>query len=945
MREWWSASEIVGLPGMPTTVQGVKFQARRKDWRNQPRTGKGGGLEYHLRSLPVITQNYLIHQEASRIAPALATVGEAPLPTPTAEALGGGLTPVSGPHGTAHPTAHHSGELTAKALGQPGPAAPGAVVAKNATTAARQPGQPGQPAPHPEQPLGMVATASARRVKPAPGAPAPRARRAETQALAVQTATAKPVTAGATAPAVTAAGTSLATPAGTSLATPTGTPFTAPAKTPLATPTGAALATPAKRTLAPRATDDPADELPALNAVLTDWQRQARDARLRVLAWVDELTLSLGSQSAAIERVLALIAQGPLPAALAHALAQANERPRLRQDPRPDDRPLVTLSRGTLYRWLAARRQGPDALAPRPAQSVGRVQPPWVAPLLAIYQDPAKPTAAACWRQLRDLALPGLELPCQRTAEIWLTQRLPVAIAQWGRLGTRARRAIKPFVRRTTDGLWPMDIVAVDGHTFKAWVAHPLSGERFRPEITTYLDLATRRIVGCAAWVAESQYAIWLALRAMILNPHQGVPALHYSDNGAYTGDQHRSLLARLGIDQLHSLPGNPQANGAIERINRSLWLPAAKQLPLYAGKDMDKDAFKARKSQADKDGAGLVPWADFTAFLQEQIRAYNGREHASLTRNRTRLSPDHAWAEAVAEGWQPTRLDQGDLHDLLPSETRTCRRGEVRLPFGIFFSKDLDDYHGQPVRVGYDPADGAQVWVSDLRGRLIATAQRDGNARPYVSATAIEDARAKREAARIKRLEARIERVQAQETPVIDLRPAASATLPATGPAATLPTVTLPVDPQLAEQERRLAEARAALADLPDLVLPRPGEWVPDLGDRPLPPLPTVERRPDHEIRLDHPQPGLPLAPVAPLPGRHGIHYLDQLASDPERYQQWLRLKADAAEGQALDDREWAFIERFANSDYCQITERLFAQFNAQLAAQDSARSDTRDG
>ncbi len=900
MRDWWTITQLTGIPGMPGTPQGTRKAMAKAPAEYQRKRIDGKGLEYHLRSLPVITQNFLIHQEASRIVPE--TAG-ATLALP-AEAPGGGLT-LSGPHGTAHPTAHQTGELTARALGQTG-----------------QPGLSGQtshPGHHPEQPLGKVATSSTPStptplVKLAPGAPAPRARRAEAQALAVQTAPA-------------------AKPANTNTNTN-------------ATATAPALANPAatRTALAPRDADDAADELPAINAVLTDWQRQARDARLRVLAWVDELTVSLGGQAAAIDRLLGLITQGLLPPEMALTLAQANERPRLSQDPR-QDRPVVTLSRGTLYRWLAARRQGPHALAPRPANTRGRVQPAWIAPLLALYQDPAKPSVAACLRQLAQLAPQGLELPCQRTAEVWLTQRLPAAITQWGRMGTRARRAIRPFIRRTTDGLWPMDIVAVDGHTFKAWVAHPLSGERFRPEITTYLDLATRRIVGCAAWVAESQYAIWLALRAMILNPHQGVPALHYSDNGAYTGEQHRSLLARLGIDQTHSLPGNPQANGAIERINRSLWIPAAKQLPLYAGKDMDKDAFKARKSQADKDGTGLVPWTEFTAFLQEQIRAYNGREHASLTRNRTRLSPDQAWAEAVSEGWLPTLLEQDDLHDLLPSETRTCRRGEVRLPWGRYFSKDLDDYHGQQVRVGYDPGDGASVWVSDLRGRLIATAQHDGNARPYVSATAIEDARAKREAARIKRLEARIERVQAQETPVIDLRPAAGATPTTSGPDATLPTVTLPVDPQIAEQERRLEEARAALADLPDLVLPRPGEWVPDLGDRPLPPLPTVERRPDHEIRLDHPQPGLPLAPVAPLPGRHGIHYLDQLASDPERYQQWLRLKADAAEGQALDDREWAFIERFANSDYCQITERLFAQFNAQLAAQDSARSDTRDG
>ncbi len=630
----------------------------------------------------------------------------------------------------------------------------------------------------------------------------------------------------------------------------------------------------------------------------------------------------MGGQAAAITPLLGQAAAGALPPALATALALAHERPR--QAGTRSGRPQDPVSRGTLYRWLAARRQGADALAPQPGPRK-LAQPAWVPALLALYQDPAKPTIAACLRQLAQHAPPGLVLPCQRTAELWLTQRLPAVITQWGRLGTRARRAIKPFVRRTTDGLWPMDIVAVDGHTFKAWVAHPLSGERFRPEITTYLDLATRRIVGCAAWVAESQYAIWLALRAMVINPHQGVPALHYSDNGAYTGDQHRALLDRLGVAQCHSLPGNPQANGAIERINRSVWLPAAKQLPLYAGHDMDKDAFKARKAQADRDGTGLVPWSDFTAFLQGQIRAYNAREHASLTRGRDRLSPDQAWAVAVSDGWQPTLLEQDDLHDLLPTLTRTCRRGEVRLPWGRYFSTDLTPHHGQEVRVGYDPADGATVWVSDLAGRLLTTATRDANARPYVSATAIEDARAKREAARVKRLEARIARVQAEETPVL------------------AGTARAEEDPALA----------ALIASLPDLTLPRPGEFVPDLT-RPAAVLPVLAQRTPTPLSWETAPPAAPapaewpgapitagpgpLAPVTPLPGRRQVHYLDRLEHDPERYQHWCRLKADAARGEPLDDRETAFVQAFARSDYARVTERLYAEFEARMNAAPAA-------
>ncbi len=57
-------------------------------------------------------------------------------------------------------------------------------------------------------------------------------------------------------------------------------------------------------------------------------------------------------------------------------------------------------------------------------------------------------------------------------------------------MGKNAIRAIKPFVRRTMDGLWPMDVVTVDGHIFKAYVRHPATGARFRPEVTTEFFLS-----------------------------------------------------------------------------------------------------------------------------------------------------------------------------------------------------------------------------------------------------------------------------------------------------------------------------------------------------------------------------------------------------------------------------------------------------------------------
>ena len=55
-REWFSAKELTGLPGMPKSIQGTIKCAKREAWQSRPRQGRGGGREYHLSSLPPETR-------------------------------------------------------------------------------------------------------------------------------------------------------------------------------------------------------------------------------------------------------------------------------------------------------------------------------------------------------------------------------------------------------------------------------------------------------------------------------------------------------------------------------------------------------------------------------------------------------------------------------------------------------------------------------------------------------------------------------------------------------------------------------------------------------------------------------------------------------------------------------------------------------------------------
>lgn len=58
MKEWFSASEIatMRLPALPTVKANVIALADREGWRNRPREGRGGGLEYHWSAIPAVAR-------------------------------------------------------------------------------------------------------------------------------------------------------------------------------------------------------------------------------------------------------------------------------------------------------------------------------------------------------------------------------------------------------------------------------------------------------------------------------------------------------------------------------------------------------------------------------------------------------------------------------------------------------------------------------------------------------------------------------------------------------------------------------------------------------------------------------------------------------------------------------------------------------------------------
>ena len=514
------------------------------------------------------------------------------------------------------------------------------------------------------------------------------------------------------------------------------------------------------------------DEVPAVvqpTATLTDKQRAERDARQSVLAQISRLQMQGNcSRESAMTTLLTMARLGKLEAGHDAQL-------RLARDPRGrsgDGYPSIR----TLKRWLSA-----GDLAPKLIQKSQKV-PAWAPALMKLYGQPQKPSLSWCVEQLPKHVDRGVTIPSYHQANRFLN-KLGMVERQRGRMLDREIKTILPFVRRDSAHMWPGDCYTADGHTFDAEVAHPRHGRPFRPELTSVLDIATRKCVGWSAGLAESTWAVLDAQRHAVET--HGICALWYVDNGSGYANamQETEVIGfadRLGMVITNSLPYNSQARGVEERSHQSIWVRAAKELPTYMGEVMDRQAkqkvFKITRKDIKAVGTSklLLPWEDFLKHCEATVDAYNNRPHSGLPKivdpingKRRHQTPNEAWQAGLDEGWTPTLVTSAEAEDLFrPYVYATVLRGEIRLFNNLYFSHELTEWHGEKVRVGYDLHDANRVWVRDQEGRLICVAEFEANKRAYFPQSAIDHAADKRAAAREKRLQTKLEEVREERNP-----------------------------------------------------------------------------------------------------------------------------------------------------------------------------------
>jgi len=510
---------------------------------------------------------------------------------------------------------------------------------------------------------------------------------------------------------------------------------------------------------------------------LSNWQREIAENRLFVVRYIQQQIKQGNKKTPAIEQFIADADAVLLPEEMQLAVQKANAKA-------GEGR---TVSRRSVFDWVKAVEEAEQhsinvisVLAPKARRSE---IPVWAMDLLKLYAQPQKPTLAAVLELLPNYLKEDVPCPTYNQAYRFIKEKLGNVEAQRGRMGNRELKNLQPFIRRDTEQLLPTDVYTADGHCFDAEVAHPMHGKPFRPEITSIIDVATRRLVGWSIDLAESGWAVLDAVRMSACEC--GIPAIFYVDNGSgyknqMMGAKGRGVMARLNTEISHALPYNSQAKGLIERSHKTLWVKAAKNLPSYIGKDMDAEAsnkmFKLTRSEIKKIGVskGLMSWTDFLNYAAEVVNNYNNKPHSSLKRitdpvtlKKRHLSPLEAWNEALEMGTPIDRVEDWDAEDLFrPYEERKVRRGEIELFGNRYFSQDLAEYHNDTVLVGYDIHNADRITVRDEDGRLICYAFWNANKRSYFPMTKVELARQRRADGRLRRLAVKQDEVLQEVNP-----------------------------------------------------------------------------------------------------------------------------------------------------------------------------------
>lgn len=432
-------------------------------------------------------------------------------------------------------------------------------------------------------------------------------------------------------------------------------------------------------------------------------------------------------------------------------------------------------TRSTICEWIASyKAEGLNGLLPN---HQGRVveSSSWWGPALEYFNKPTKPDISAVHRHLVEVEKFAVTYDQVRhylnSVPAMLGRNSPA------RLGKNLYRLTeKAYIRRSTENALAGDVYVADGYRADIYLAHPVTGDLWRPELTVGMDLHSRCIVAWRADEHEGTIAVQnMWAEAFARWGH--VPPFLYIDNGSgyknrLMSDEAVGFYHRAGIQQIiHSIPGNPHGKGWIERFFRivkddflKLWRPQ-----FYCGHDMASEVQQLTVREVKAGRLQLPTLQEFTEAFNAWLERYHQRPHPE-NKDVTRAQ---LWAELVPIPPHAT------VHELKRQVAElTVRRATVTHGRRTYGHPDLIAFNGQKVLLEYDLMVNEVGVIRTLDGRWICDAHLVGR-RDAVDTNRLEEKRQASAESTIKRLERKMDEQKARAGRVIDVDSMTDALLP----------------------------------------------------------------------------------------------------------------------------------------------------------------------
>ena len=252
-----------------------------------------------------------------------------------------------------------------------------------------------------------------------------------------------------------------------------------------------------------------------------------------------------------------------------------------------------------------------------------------------------------------------------------------------------------------------------DGHTIDVYLAHPATGQPFRPELTAFLDAKSRFIVGWSLSEGESALSTHNTL-VLCVAEHDDVPGMLHTDPGSgFDNKIIQDFCEQLSIYQRLAIAGNAKGKGRIERWFRTVRDRHDKKFSTYCGHDMADESNRTLKADVNSGKKTLPTLAQYEESISQFIDRYNITPHSALEGE----SPKSLW-----DARQRSPLNT-NISALMMTRKCVVRRSRITFDKRQYEHPELAKYLSQTVRAQFSKRSDALVRITDLEGRWICDA------------------------------------------------------------------------------------------------------------------------------------------------------------------------------------------------------------------------------